>query len=53
MRILLADDHALFAAGLQNLLQAGGYQVVGLASNGIEALKLTRELQPDMILMDV
>jgi DNA-binding NarL/FixJ family response regulator len=53
MRILLADDHALFAAGLQSLLQAGGYQVIGCASNGLEALRLARELQPDMILMDV
>ncbi len=53
MRILLADDHALFAAGLQNLLHAGGYEVIGCASNGLEALRLTRELQPDMILMDV
>jgi DNA-binding NarL/FixJ family response regulator len=53
MRILLADDHALFASGLQSLLQAGGYQVVGCATNGLEALKLARELQPEMILMDV
>ena len=42
MRILLADDHALFAEGLQNLLQARGYQVVGSASNGLDALELAR-----------
>jgi DNA-binding NarL/FixJ family response regulator len=53
MRILLVDDHALFAAGLQNLLLAGGYEVVGCASNGLEALQLARELHPDMILMDI
>lgn len=53
MRILLVDDHALFAEGLQSLLQAGGYQVVGYASNGLEALQLARDLHPDMILMDV
>ncbi len=53
MRILLADDHALFAEGLQSLLQAGGYQVVGYATNGLDALQLTRELRPDLILMDI
>lgn len=53
MRILLADDHSLFAEGLQELLQARGYPVVGCASNGLEALQMTRELHPDVILMDV
>jgi DNA-binding NarL/FixJ family response regulator len=53
MRILIADDHGLFAEGLQNLLQAGGYEVVGVAYDGLEALRLARELQPDLILMDV
>jgi two-component system NarL family response regulator len=53
MRILLADDHSLFAEGLQKLLQARGYQVVGSASNGLEALQMARALHPDMILMDV
>ncbi len=53
MRILLADDHALFTEGLQKLLQARGYEVVGSASNGLEALQLARELHPEVILMDV
>lgn len=53
MRILLADDQVLFAESLQSLLQAGGYLVVGYASNGLEALQLTRELRPDLILMDI
>jgi DNA-binding NarL/FixJ family response regulator len=52
-RILLADDHGLFVEGLQNLLQAGGYPVVGAASDGLEALQLARELHPDLILMDI
>jgi len=52
-RILLADDHGLFLEGLQNLLQAGGYQVVGAARDGLEALRLARALHPDAILMDV
>jgi DNA-binding NarL/FixJ family response regulator len=53
MKILLADDHGLFVEGLQNLLQAGGYEVVGAASDGLEALQLARELHPDLILMDI
>jgi len=52
-RILLADDHGLFLEGLQNLLCAGGYQVVGAAHDGMEALQLARSLRPDVILMDV
>jgi two-component system NarL family response regulator len=53
MRILVVDDHALFAEGLQRILQAGGHQVVGYASNGLEALQLARESHPDLILMDI
>jgi DNA-binding NarL/FixJ family response regulator len=53
LRILLADDHGLFLEGLHNLLRAGGYQVVGGARDGLEALQLARALHPDVILMDV
>lgn len=53
MRILLADDHGLFVEGLQNLLQAGGYEVIGAAYDGLEALQLARTLHPDLILMDI
>ncbi len=53
MRILLADDHALFVEGLQNLLRSAGHQVVGAARNGMEALQLARTQHPDVILMDV
>jgi len=53
MRVLLVDDHGLFLEGLQNLLRAGGYEVVGAAHDGLEALQLARELHPDVILMDV
>ncbi len=53
MKVLLADDHALFLEGLQNLLTARGVQVVGTARDGLEALEKARQLSPDMILMDV
>lgn len=53
MRILLADDHGLFLEGLNNLLRAGGYTVVGMASDGLEAVQQARSLHPDVILMDI
>jgi two-component system NarL family response regulator len=53
MRILLVDDHGLFLEGLQNLLRAGGHQVVGAACDGLEALRMAHTLQPGLILMDV
>lgn len=53
MRVLLADDHALFLEGLQNLLAANGIEVVGTAKDGLEAAAQARKLRPDLILMDV
>ncbi len=54
IKILIADDHTLIRAGLRQLLQGmGGFQVVGEASNGREALQKTQELQPDIILLDI
>ena len=53
MRILIADDHALFRDGLRSLLTAEGHEVVGEAKNGREAVAMTRELLPEMVLMDL
>jgi DNA-binding NarL/FixJ family response regulator len=53
MRIVLADDHALFRDGVSSLLQAWGHQVVGHAAGGREAVALVIRLEPDLVLMDV
>ena len=53
MRILLADDHALFRAGLASLLRAWGFDVVGEAGDGAEAIAQARLLQPDVVFMDI
>ncbi len=53
-RILIADDHDLFRAGLASLIDAQpDLQVVGQAMDGLEALALTRELHPDLVVMDI
>jgi DNA-binding NarL/FixJ family response regulator len=53
VRILIADDHALFRDGLRSLLQARGHEVIGEAGNGTQAIELAKKLQPDLVLMDV
>jgi two-component system NarL family response regulator len=53
MRVLLVDDHALLAEGLQNLLEAHGIEVAGIARNGQEAIVEARRLKPEVILMDI
>ena len=53
LRILLVDDHALFLQSLKLLLGASGYEVVGAAADGMEALRQARLLHPDLILMDI
>jgi DNA-binding NarL/FixJ family response regulator len=54
LRILLADDHALVRAGIRALLMSmPGTTVVGEAANGTEALRLIKQLRPDIVLMDV
>lgn len=54
VRVLLADDHDLFRAGLRVLLQdLGGFEVVAEAGDGREALRLVGEHRPDVVLMDL
>lgn len=53
-RVLLADDHELFREGLVTLVNGQpDMKVVGQAEDGFEALRLARDLQPDLIIMDI
>ncbi|MCD4673655.1 MAG: response regulator transcription factor [Anaerolineaceae bacterium] len=54
IKILLADDQALFREGLHTLLSVQtGFEVIGEASNGEEALRLVAQNRPDVVLMDM
>jgi two-component system, NarL family, response regulator NreC len=54
IRVLLAEDHVMVRAGLQALLErAKDIKVIGEASNGQEAIDLTSELKPDVLVLDI
>ena len=53
MRLLIADDHALFRGSLRALLESRGVEVVAEAANGKEAVDLALRLRPDLVLMDL
>jgi DNA-binding NarL/FixJ family response regulator len=54
LRILLADDHALVRAGIRSVCDLiDGFNIVGEATDGAQALKLAKEHQPDLVLMDI
>ena len=53
MKVLLVDDHELFREGLYTFLTLRGYNIVGAAQDGFEAITQTRALRPDVVLMDM
>jgi DNA-binding NarL/FixJ family response regulator len=54
LRLLLVDDHPVVRDGLRSLFEsAGGFEVVGEAADGDEAVALAAQLQPDVVLMDL
>jgi two-component system NarL family response regulator len=53
VRVLLVDDHAVFRAGLRELLDLHGLDVVGEADDGDAALELVQETAPDVVVMDL
>jgi DNA-binding NarL/FixJ family response regulator len=52
-RVLIADDQALFREGLRKVLEANGFEVVGEAADGEEAVRMAAEYAPDVVLMDL
>jgi DNA-binding NarL/FixJ family response regulator len=54
LQVLLVDDHAIVRKGIRSMLESyRDIQVVGEASNGIEAIKLMEQLHPNIVLMDI
>jgi DNA-binding NarL/FixJ family response regulator len=53
LRILLADDHILVRDGIKVTLEVNGFNIVGEASDGREAVRMVRELKPDVAVFDV
>ncbi|MEP6812922.1 MAG: response regulator transcription factor [Actinomycetota bacterium] len=53
LRVLIVDDHDLFRTGLRNLLEEQGVLIIGEAAGGAEAVKIVRELAPDVVVMDL
>ncbi len=51
--VLIVDDHPSFRACARQLLEAEGYDVVGEAENGVQALRAAGLLHPDLVLLDV
>jgi len=53
-RILIVDDHAMIRRGIQSILRTlPDWEVMGEASNGEDAVRMTNDLKPDVVLMDI
>ena len=53
IRVVIADDEPITRMDLKELLSAQGYQVVGEAADGFDAIEMCRQTQPDLVLLDV
>ena len=51
--VLIVDDHPVFRASARRVLERDGFEVIGEADDGASAIALTRELDPDVVLLDV
>jgi DNA-binding NarL/FixJ family response regulator len=53
LRVLLADDHAIVRRGLRGLLESAGHTVVAEAADGLDAVRLCEEQQPETMILDI
>ena len=54
IKVLIADDHRILRDGLRSVLESDSdFEVIGEAQNGRDAVRLTRQLEPDVVVMDV
>lgn len=53
VRLLIVDDHELVRSGIRSLLNDKDIEVVGEAANGVQAIALAKELQPEIVLLDI
>ncbi len=52
-RILVVEDEAIIASDIRRVLEAGGYEVTGVAATGVAAIRLAEDGRPDLVLMDI
>ena len=52
-RIVIADDEIIIATQIEECLRSNGYDVVGIASSGVDAVEMALDLKPDLMLMDI
>ena len=54
VKLLIVDDHPVFRRGLREIIEENSkFQIVGESSDGTTALRLAKELEPDIVVMDV
>src|SRR2546425_11184232 len=51
-RVMLVDDHAIVREGLTALLEREGFAIVGQAADGMQAVQLSKELHPEVVILD-
>ena len=53
MRVLVADDASFMRQMIRDIIEPEGFEVVGEASDGVEVMEMFKELQPDLVMLDI